>query len=278
MNILTHLNTANYKQYNTRIENSMETLMCWCQWHLFLLPPQLLLLAGRVVVWAGALELCWTSKWSLVKLCTLSGKVCKNKVHNSALYYTGLIYANICNSLMKNVLFCKLLRIKEHSKLETKCKCRRHTYYLSPFKPRIWGDIHLHLHRQCRKTGHVYPFVMGRSGGLESSSVAPLLVQLLLALPTDCPLGDTVGVCMPMSLSWTACGKELTSLTWHWTLNRMCNCSEERTVCEGRMVKRCFMPLDFLPLPAVVCHPPPPYKCKVESVNAKSGHISIKTN
>lgn len=62
-----------------------------------------------------------------------------------------------------------------------------------------------------RKASHKfysqYPFVRGRSGGLESSSVAPLLVQLLLALPTDCPLGDTVGVCMPISLSCTPCGE-----------------------------------------------------------------------
>lgn len=52
-----------------------------------------------------------------------------------------------------------------------------------------------------------YPFVMGRSGGLERSSVAPLLVQLLLPLPTDCPLGDTVGVCIPISFSCTPCGE-----------------------------------------------------------------------
>lgn len=102
LNIHTHLYTANYKQYNTRIEKSMDTLMCWCQRHLFLLPPQLLLLAGRVVVWAGALELCWTSKWSLVKLCTLSGWINMNTVNpymfsQPQFYYRFVLFCfNLC--------------------------------------------------------------------------------------------------------------------------------------------------------------------------------------
>lgn len=135
---------------------------------------------------------------------------------------------------------------------------------------------------QWRKASSMYPFVMVKSGGLDRSSVAPLLVQLLLALPTDCPLGDTVGVCMPMSLSWTACRMKITAypVSWHWIFQGKPNCLYE-SMLKGRTLKIHFMLLWslrsltiwkryeatneshlFLPLQAVVCHPPPPYECK----------------
>lgn len=80
-----------------------------------------------------------------------------------------------------------------------------------PLSDFTWNNfgviISFHPNSQEYKQCCEYPFVMGRSGGLERSSVAPLLAQLLLALPTDCPLGDTVGVCMPISFSCTPCSE-----------------------------------------------------------------------